>query len=163
MLISLLHEQLLSGIRLIPGVETASETPRRRDQITLPAVLVDLVELEPSTDPGTGELALISHWEGRVLVPEKSEERISWCLVQAVMVWLYNHSFPEINIGKAMIKQAAHDHFTPDISGHRIWLIEWTHDIRIGDDDWQDGPTINPQTIVIHCGDNIQELDLTDV
>jgi hypothetical protein len=39
-----------------------------------PAVFVDLVELEPDTDPGTDELALITHWEVRVIVSESQKE-----------------------------------------------------------------------------------------
>jgi hypothetical protein len=146
--LEILHAELLEELGSIAGVEHCSEPPKRRDQIRLPAILLDLVELEPDTDPGTGELALTSHWEARVVVSDNQSETVLWQLVQAVLLWLYNNAWSSTNIGRANIKQASPDHFSPEFQGHRIWLIEWTQLVRIGDDVWT-GECIVPETIFV--------------
>lgn len=152
-----LHIELLGGLQTIAGIEHCSEPPKRRDQIRLPAILLDLVELEPAVDPGTGELALNSHWEARVVTSDHQPETVLWQLVQAVLLWLYNHAWPTTNIGRATIKQASPDHFSPEFQGHRIWLIEWTQLVRIGDDVWV-GESIVPETIFVGINGDPHEL-----
>lgn len=91
--LELLHQEILEGISQLTAVQHCGNYPRRMDEVTLPAVFVDLVELEPDTDPGTDELALITHWEARVIVAESQKEtdKIIRSLILTVMAWLFNH------------------------------------------------------------------------
>ena len=144
-----LLDELVTGIQAIPAISHCGTTPKRRDDIHLPAVLLDMIELEPGQDPGTGELELISHWEARVLYSDKEPLWIGWALVQEVMLFLFNHSWSAINVGRANIKQASPDHFSPELQGHSIWLIEWTQKIRISESVWDsDCPT--PSIVVVN-------------
>ena len=146
--LSVLFEDIKQGLSEIVGIQHCGAFPKKRDDIRLPAILIDLVELEPADDPGTDELALISHWEVRILVSDQMSESDLWALVQAAMLWLFNHSWPETNIGRAKLKQAGPDHFSPEYQGHRIWLIEWTQSVRVGENVW-DGSTVVPSIISI--------------
>lgn len=146
--LSVLFEEIKHGLSDIVGVQHCGAFPKRRDDIKLPAILIDLVELESGDDPGTEELALISHWEARVLVSDQMVESDLWALVQAAMLWLFNHSWPETNIGRAQLKQTGPDHFSPEFQGHRIWLIERTQSVRVGESVW-DGSTVVPSIISI--------------
>ena len=159
-----LHQEILQGITDLPGVQHCDAFPRRMDKVTLPAAFVDLVELEPTSDPGTGELALISHWETRIVVAESqnnADETIR-SLILAVMLWLYRHPWPQKNIGRAKLKQAGPDHFSPELQGHAIWLIEWTHSIRIGESVW-DGDGVIPTQVFIGSDDNYEEIAIDGV
>ncbi len=51
-----LFDVLQEGFADIAGISHCSAFPKRRDDIRLPAVLIDLVEIEPGRDPGTGVL-----------------------------------------------------------------------------------------------------------
>ncbi|WP_084403935.1 hypothetical protein [Marinobacterium litorale] len=159
--LTLLHQTLLEGLAQIAGVRHCSSFPKRRDEVRLPAIFLDLAELEPARDPGTGELALIAHWEARVLVSDRQPEAVLWSLVQAVMLWLYDHAWAELNVGRANIKQAAPDHFSPEYQGHRIWLVEWTHTLRVGESIWA-GEGIVPDTVILGWnGEAGDQLELT--
>lgn len=151
--ISTLHQTLLEGLSQVTGINHCCDYPKRRDQIKLPALLLDLVEIEPAKDPGTGELAITAHWEARLVTNDAQEESVTWNLVISTLVWLYNHSFADVNIGKADIKQATPDSFTPDLQGHRVWLIEWTHLVRIGDNIW-DGEGVIPGELYVSINDD---------
>lgn len=157
--IVLLLEALIAGMSQITGVNTCVEFPKRRDAISLPAILLNLVELEPDTDPGTDELALISHWEARLVMSDRGSETVLCALLQNILLWLTNENFPEIHVGQAQLKQAAPDHFTPDFQGHRVWLIEWTQKIRIGENGWLTPGELDgfPETIFVGWPNGEQE------
>ncbi|MEW8420079.1 MAG: hypothetical protein AB2690_22915 [Candidatus Thiodiazotropha endolucinida] len=159
-----LHQAILEGIAGLPGVQHCGAFPSRMDKVTLPAVFVDLVELESASDPGTGELALITHWEARVVVAESqgNADAVIRSLILAVMLWLYRHPWPQKNIGRAKLKQAGPDHFSPELQGHTIWLIEWTHSIRVGESVW-DGEGVIPTQIFIGSDDNYEEITIDGV
>ena len=157
-----LYNTIKSGFEAIEGVQTVSLMPRRRDAITLPAILIELAELEMGEDPGTGELGVVSHWEARVVTSNKPDERQAWGLAQAILYWLFDFSWPSIKVSRAHIKQAAPDHFSPEFQGHRVWLIEWTHAIRIGENIWEGGDAITPETFILHCGDYSEEIPVAN-
>ena len=147
-----LFDVLQEGFADIAGISHCSAFPKRRDDIRLPAVLIDLVEIEPGRDPGTGELALTTHWEARILFSDQEPQWHGWALVQQAMSWLDNHHWSELNIGRANIKQATPDHFSPELQGHSIWLLEWTHAVRVGDNLWN-GEDAIPSIINVGWGD----------
>lgn len=130
------YDALIDGFGQIPNIHHCDSLPRRRDDIQLPAMLVDMVELSQGQSVGTEELVLISHWEGRVLIPDTEPTHVMWQIVQQCLSWLDQFEWKEIGVGEAQLKQAAPDHFSPDLPGHRCWLIEWTHKYRVGEDIW---------------------------
>lgn len=147
--LKVLHEYLVEALLTISSLKYCGPLPKRRDQITLPALFLDMVELESSSNPGNGELALISHWEARVLVSEKNSDIVLWGLVQEVMSHLHHFHCSEENIGPAKIKQATPDTFSTDYPGHKMWLVEWTHVLRTGNNIWK-GDDVVPSTLLVN-------------
>ena len=131
-----LYETLTEGLSHLPGIQYCGLLPSRRDAITLPAIFLDMVELQASQDPGTGELELIAHWDAHVLVSKQQSKLMLWQLVQAILVWLYQHNWLDPHIGPAQLKQASPDHFNPDYPGEQLWLVAWTQRLRIGENLW---------------------------
>lgn len=143
-----LYNILIEGLSTIPGIQHCGPLPSRRDKVSLPAIFLDMVEFEPSPDPGTGELELVVHWEARVLVSAQQSKLMLWQLVQAVLVWLHHNNFSQFNVGPTKLKQAAPDHFSPEYSGHQVWLVEWSQSLRIGENNW-DGKDIIIDTLLV--------------
>lgn len=55
-------------VSYLPGVQTVSAWPNIQDRIALPAVFLELAEIEPGTEIGTGETTLVCKFEARVVV-----------------------------------------------------------------------------------------------
>ena len=83
-----LYQSLFSGIGQLPNVHYCGHYPNRMDAITVPAVLIDLVELEPGTDLGTEELVLVAHFEARVIMQSNVSPEPIQALVLSVLQWL---------------------------------------------------------------------------
>ena len=64
-----LHTAIVSGLRAkLDGVPTVEAYPVLQRRIGLPAVLVELAEMEPGNDPGNGATALIGRFQARAIV-----------------------------------------------------------------------------------------------
>ncbi len=134
-----LLEQELAGLTDIASVYTH---PKRKEAITLPAMLIDLAEIEPGSDRGTEETPLRCHWEVRVVTSDRDSPLVIWRLVQSLLRWLFIFEWRDTLIGKAQLKSASPDHFSPEFHGHRVWLIEFSQEIRVGDNVWAGDPPI---------------------
>jgi hypothetical protein len=118
------------------------------ETVTLPAIFIDLVELAYGLDAGTEQLPLVAHWEARLVMSDALDDQTVWSLVEAVMLALFTARWSDGNIGKAELKQATPDEFSPDLVGHRVWLIEWAQRLRVGDNVFE-GEGIVPTEVVI--------------
>ena len=139
-------KQVLSAVQ---GVAYVDFTPARLDQTLSPAVFLDLVELDPMSDPGTGQLRLDAQWEARLVMSTKTPKFLQVGLVAEIITALHKHHWPEQDIGQAKIKHVSIDHFQPHLEGQQIWLIEWMQMIQLGDSMWSD-EGILPLEIVIN-------------
>jgi len=141
-----LYQSLFSGIGQLPNVHYCGHYPNRMDAITVPAVLIELVELEPGTDLGTEELVLVAHFEARVIMqPNVSPEPIQ-TLVLSVLQWLNDTNGMPAKVTKPNIKQALPDAFTPDTHAYQVWQIHWSQSLRMGQSVWE-GEGIVPSQI----------------
>lgn len=149
MLTSILNA-LIELLSSIPGLGYVGLLPKKKVSLTLPALAIELVELEPDADPGTGELALRGHWEARLVTLESEDETQAWELVSAILYKLFQSSWMLENVGLVKIKSVARDHFSPEFQGHRIWLIEWVQSLRVGENVWSTEGII-PQEITVNA------------
>ena len=158
-----LFETLVEGILALPGVQHCGPYPRRMDSIQVPAVLLDLVELEPGEDPGTEELALIAHWEARLVVAcnHENDKAVIRNLVLSLLQWLHRSDWLPAKTGIARIKQATPDGFSPDTPNYEIWLVEWTQEIHIGVSIW-DGGGVTPSQVMMGLSPEIGLVHETD-
>jgi hypothetical protein len=56
--LSVLFEEIKQGLSEIVGIQHCGAFPKRRDDIRLPAILVDLVELEPGNYAGNNSATI---------------------------------------------------------------------------------------------------------
>lgn len=152
----LLFERLKNGLSELPDVKFCDLSPKRRDEMQLPALVIELIELTEDVDPGTEQLALVSHWSVRVVVSDDDHESKAWALVQAVLFWLFTHPPTDLDIGKVKLKQASLDHFAPNYPGHRVWLVEWQQPIRVGVNVWDSQGRL-PSELLINARINTKE------
>ncbi|MDZ4325521.1 MAG: hypothetical protein U1A73_11005 [Pseudomonas sp.] len=57
-----------------PGAQTVAAWPAIEDCIRLPAVVIEMAEMEPGQDPGTGEAGLACRFEARVITDPIQED-----------------------------------------------------------------------------------------
>ena len=145
-----LHQAILTECEAITGIQTVASEPQRLDQIILPALLVDWVELTPAQDLGTGELMLDSHWEMRFIVSEQQTHSVTMGLLQFVLRSLYYQRWGLRDVDPLRLKQVTPDHMAPSLQGHHIWLIEWTQTIILGECVW-DASGIVPTTMTVNA------------
>ena len=58
----------------IAGLAYVGTMPDMLQRVAVPAVVLELTELEPGEDQGTGETALIARFEARVIVESEREQ-----------------------------------------------------------------------------------------
>ena len=149
-----LYQSLFSGIGQLPNVHYCGHYPNRMDAITVPAVLIDLVELEPGTDLGTEELVLVAHFEARVIMQSNVSPEPIQALVLSVLQWLNDMNDTPATVTKPNIKQALPDAFAPDTNAYQVWQIHWSQSLRMGPSVWE-GEGIAPSQIWLGQSPNI--------
>jgi len=130
-----LHRAIESTLRAaLPGVDVASY-PDLAGRVSLPLVVLELSEFEPGTDPGTGELALEAIMQARLVMDPNQTDAELYCRQLAARLAVAVHqarSFCQ-PVTPARIRQLGPDGFRADLDGYLVWLIEWQHELHIGD------------------------------
>ncbi|PYD12395.1 hypothetical protein DND62_14575 [Pseudomonas syringae pv. pisi] len=135
-------------IAAIVGLEYVGTMPDMLQQIAVPAVLIELVELEPGIDQGTGETALIARLEARVIVGserDQCQQQAAFAASQlAVLLRLQTWG---LEVEPAEFVRAAQDWSRPELDGYAVWVVEWTQGIYLGEEEWP-WPNEPPGTLV---------------
>jgi hypothetical protein len=128
-----------------------------RKSLSCPACLLNLSEYEPSEedDPGTGQLAIVAHFEAELIIKfsTPNAKRSIRKLAAAFAAWLHNRRWtnpsgttPKLPTGPCMVVCAYQDDFSSIMPGKRdqhldqfeIWKIEWRQKIHLGESVWKD-------------------------
>ncbi|WLI14339.1 MULTISPECIES: hypothetical protein [Pseudomonas] len=141
----------------LPGVQTVAVWPNIEDRICLPAVFIELAEMEPGQDPGTGEMGLACKFEARVITdpiqPDHHQQAVFLAGQLAVLLRLQSWG---VAVEPAEFVQAMQDWTKPELDGYTVWVVEWTQQIYLGETDWPwaDQP---PGTLVLNIepGDGV--------
>lgn len=145
-----LHEAICNKLREeIPAIQTCEMYRAVRREIIAPAVFVELVSLEPGKDPGTEELALRARFEARVVVDgtvEDSQVVVRELAAEIARV-VNRNTWGVENISPGEFLSAEVDDFKPELDAYLVWLVEWTHELHIGQSVWSGG--ITPHVIEI--------------
>lgn len=124
-------------VQHLPGVQTVSAWPNIQDRIALPAVFLELAEIEPGVDIGTGETALVCKFEARIIVdpiqPLHQQQAVQ--LVTQLAVLLRAQTWG-LEVEPAEFVQALQDWTQPALDGYTVWLVEWTQQIYVGPEEW---------------------------
>lgn len=129
-----LHEAILAGLAAgFPDVPQVAAYPDiRRRVAALPAILVELSDLEPGADPGTGEAGLIGRFQARVIVdPNRRDAQMQVRQLAARLTACLRDADWGLPVGVARFVQAGEDAFNPDLDGYIVWLVDWTHEFSV--------------------------------
>lgn len=113
--------------------------PDARGKILAPAVFLEVANYSVGNDPATGELSLVANIEARVVVDSISENAELACQNLACRIANLAHlnSFG-CEVSPAKISGISRDSFKPDFDPYICWLIEWSHQIHIGNSVWKE-------------------------
>ena len=124
-------------VRHLPGVQTVRAWPNIQDRIALPAVFLELAEIEPGADIGTGETTLVCKFEARIIVdpidPLHQQQAVQ--LVTQLAVLLRAQTWG-LAVEPAEFVQALQDWTQPAKDGYTVWLVEWTQQVYVGPQEW---------------------------
>jgi hypothetical protein len=136
--VSSLHAAIIDGLRgKLAGIPFVEAYPVLSRRVTLPAVLVELAELEPGTDPGTGETAVIGRFQARAIVdPTQAQAHLQVRELAARIVVAIMHENWGLPIAPAQLVQAGEDAFRPELDSYLVWVVEWAHEFHLGDIEW---------------------------
>lgn len=141
----------------IPGLQYVGTMPDMLNHVAIPAVVLELVELEPGRDQGTGETALTARFEARVIVGSEQEQ----CQQQAAFVAsqiavLLRTQCWGLAVDHAEFVRAAQDWTRPELDGYAVWVVEWTQGIYLGSEEWP-WPDQPAGVLVLDLGDDVVE------
>ena len=128
-------EQLIQ--QHLPGVETVSFWPDIGNHIPLPAVFLDIAEIEPGEDIGTGETTLTITFEARVIVDvirnQHYQQAVHLATQLAVLLRMQSWG---LEVGAAEFQRSTQDWTRPELDGYTVWLVEWTQTVFLGEKEW---------------------------
>lgn len=135
-------DQLYSAIEQriqeeIPDLQYVGPVPHVFERMPLPAVVVELVEFEPGHDPLTGEVALQTRFEARVIVgaeqPDCEQQAAFGASQLAVLLRMQTWG---VAVEQAEFVRAGRDWTRPELDTLAVWAVEWTQGIYIGQEEW---------------------------
>lgn len=133
-----LHQAIVNGLqcKLTAPVWIAAY-PAIQRTLALPAVLIELTELEPGDDPGTGETALVAHLQARVMVdPNRPQAALSVRELAAQVAVALTHEQWGLPITPAKLSRMGEALIKPDLEGYLAWSVEWSHELHLGTVVW---------------------------
>ncbi|WP_353275792.1 hypothetical protein [Wolbachia endosymbiont (group A) of Pipizella viduata] len=151
-----LHQKICTTLKEeIPAIQTCEIYPTIRRELVAPAVFVELSSLEPGKDPGTEELALRARFEARVVVDGTVEDSqvVVRSLAAEVARVVSKNTWNVKNIAPGEFLSAEVDDFKPELDAYLVWLVEWTHELHIGQSMWLETGII-PH--IISVGENVR-------
>ena len=133
----------------LPGVELVSFWPDISNHIPLPAVFLDIAEIEPGADIGTGETTLTLTFEARVIVdiirPLHYQQAVHLATQLAVLLRTQTWG---MEVEPAEFQRSTQDWTRPELDGYTVWLVEWTQTLYLGEKEWP-WPDEPPGTLLI--------------
>lgn len=146
-----LYQAIERHIRVhLPGVQSVAVWPNIDDRISLPAVFVELAEMEPGQDPGTGEVGLSCKFEARVITdPIQSDHHQQAAFLAGQLAVLLRMQSWDVEVEPAEFVRAMQDWTKPELDGYTVWVVEWTQQIYLGEAQWP-WPDEPPGTLVLN-------------
>lgn len=137
----------------LPGVQLVSFWPDIQQHIPLPAVFLDIAEIEPGTDIGTGQTTLTITFEARVIVDviraDHYPQAVHLATQLAVLLRAQSWGLP---VEPAEFQRSSQDWTRPELDGYTVWLVEWMQTVYLGEQEWP-WPDEPPGTLLISVND----------
>ena len=141
----------------LPGVRAVTVWPNISDRVALPAVFLELAEIEPGTDIGTGETTLVCRFEARIIVdPIKPHHQRQAVQLATQLVVLLRAQTWGLPVEPAEFVQAQQDWTQPHLDGYTVWLVEWTQQVYLGVEEWP-WPDQPPGSLLFGFNNDVKE------
>nr|WP_306218031.1 MULTISPECIES: hypothetical protein [unclassified Pseudomonas] len=135
----------------LPGIRGASFWPdlSADTSIPTPVVLLEMAEMEPAPDIGTGETSLTCKFEARIIVDSISADpqRQAVQLASQLAVLLRGQNWG-LGVACAQFVRSTQDWTKPELDGYFVWLVEWDQTVYLGAEEWP-WPDEPPGSLVI--------------
>lgn len=111
--------------------------PVLKRRVSLPAILVELNDVESGGNPRSGVTALIGHFAASAIVDPNlvNAELIVRELAVDVAVALTHENWG-LPISMANLGHVGPGVIRPDLEGYLIWSAYWTHEFNLGRQEW---------------------------
>lgn len=132
--LKLLHDAIVKGLReALPTFERIEAYPKIGAQIRTPLIAVELSEMEPGHDDGTGCISLIARMQARIIVdPYGAEHELHVREIAARLALAVHMQTWGLPIAPGRVVQVGEDPFRPQLDTYLVWLVEWTHEFGVG-------------------------------
>lgn len=122
----------------LPGLETVATWPDVRDRVALPALFLELAELEPGNDPGNGRVGLVCRFEAYLIVaselPRHHHQAAQLAAQLAVLLRAQYWGLDDVDA--ADFVQSGPDWSKPELDGYTVWKVEWVQQVYLGVEQW---------------------------
>ena len=138
--LSVVHQSIVDAIATaFPNVATVDDYRDDRSPLPLPAILIELADLEaaPDADPGTEQLAMRARFEARIIIGFRTAnaEREIRKLAGALGVFVHLNRFGQL-IEAAEVLTITPDDFEPELDQFVVWRVEWQQIVHLGVSVW---------------------------
>lgn len=151
-----LHTAIVDRLNAdIAGLGTCAAYPKIQRRVDLPAVLVDLVELEPA-DFGTDKFDCWAQFTAYCIVDpsDTNAELAVRNLAAEVAVRVSQEEDFGIEVEKeAEVLRVGEDSFQPDLDGYLVWAVDFQIGLSLGEDVWSVDPAAGVPVTTITVGD----------
>jgi hypothetical protein len=147
-----MHDAILAKISAdFPALATVGDYDADRKALQVPAVLVELIDLEgaPDEDPGTEQVPFVSKWVARVILGFRTEsvKREVRRLAAALGVKIHRQRWGQ-PVSPAQVTYIGPDAFDPEFDKLEVWAVEWEQQIDLGASVWI-GEGVVPEVVKV--------------
>lgn len=118
----------------VPTIE-GDPPPHSQRSIRVPAVYLEISELEPVSNPGDGRISVDARFEARCIVdPNGSRSHLAVReLASRVVRALQEIRRPVAGHGHIRIERAGDEMFRPKMDGYEVWVVEYGIEVYLGE------------------------------
>lgn len=153
-----LHSTIVARLNAdIPGLATCDDYPKIERRVSIPAVLVELEELEPDD---FGEDAAFDCWARFTAyciydpnAANAQHEVRNLAATVAVRV-SQEEDFGSDDVAQnAEVLRVSEDNFKPELQAYLVWAVEFRLGLSIGENIWSANPADGVSVVTISVGD----------
>lgn len=117
----------------VPEIKTCFVYEKNIRKFKAPAIFLEVPSYEVGDMPATDELALVAIFEARLVVDSNIEHAYFYShgLITKLAHFINLNNFNQ-NITPATLKSISEDAFRPEFDNYLCWLVEWSHELYIG-------------------------------
>jgi hypothetical protein len=149
-----LHEAILAHFRTqFPDLQTVADYRELTDdheELAIPAVLVELTDLEaaPDDDDGTGRLPMVAIFEASIIMGFRTESvgRAVRDFSASLATYVHQQRWGLTDVQPAFVVSAGVHEFSPATPRYHAWRVEWRQIVHLGNTVWTNDGTV-PQAV----------------